>query len=57
MFYGILIICKETSIFHYGSKSKRESMEWRYREFPPPQNMKVSDTTKNLIMPVFWDSK
>ncbi|ELT98563.1 hypothetical protein CAPTEDRAFT_28007, partial [Capitella teleta] len=24
---------------------------------PPPQNVRVSNTTKKIIMPVFWDSK
>ncbi|ELT90653.1 hypothetical protein CAPTEDRAFT_101416, partial [Capitella teleta] len=36
----------EISIFHYDYESKRESMEWRHHGSPPPQNVKVSRTTK-----------
>ncbi|XP_063533696.1 histone-lysine N-methyltransferase SETMAR-like [Cydia strobilella] len=37
------------------SKSKRESMEWRFKNEKPPITEKVHQSTKKLMCTIFWD--
>ncbi|GFR98298.1 histone-lysine n-methyltransferase setmar-like protein [Elysia marginata] len=47
----------ESSVHHYDSESKRQSMEYRHKSSPSPRNFKVVASARKLMLTVFRDSE
>ena len=47
----------ETWVFQHDPRSKRQSMEWKHCQSPPPVKFRVSRSTKKLMATIFWDGE
>ncbi|XP_063387674.1 histone-lysine N-methyltransferase SETMAR-like [Cydia fagiglandana] len=50
-----LVTGDETMVLYYDPESKRESMEWRFKNEKPPIKAKVHQSSKKLMCTIFWD--
>ena len=52
-----LVTCDEPWVHYHYHESKRESMECKHHDSPPPTKFKVLISSKKLMATVFWDSE
>ena len=52
---GTTVTRDETMVLFYDPLSKRESMEWRRPDEPRPRKAKVVQSTKKVMVTIFWD--
>ena len=45
----------ETSLYHYGPETKKQSMEWRYSGSPRPKEFRVQKSAVKVLASIFWD--
>lgn len=57
-FLDKIVTLDQTWIHHYDPESKRQSMQWKTRDEPPPKkSKKVRSSAGKIILITFWDSK
>lgn len=56
-FFGQIVTGDESWVHYYDPETKRDSMEWKHPESPPPRKFKVKPSAGKLLLSVFWDAR
>jgi len=50
-----LVTMDETWFYHYGPETKQQSLEWRHRGSPSPQNFRSRKSVGKVLVSIFWE--
>jgi histone-lysine N-methyltransferase SETMAR len=56
-FISRIVTVDETWIHHYDPETKRQSMQWKHVNSPPPKKFCVQKSAGKVMATVFWDAE